>query len=299
MQAPSNEAGSPRRAAFGFLLDFQFLIELFVLFNFIVLILDIYLAHSENEFYWRAEYFPVYFSVVASVILIVALTARQIWRREAVWRDLGYLVGWVAVATGLAGVIYHLDSQFFYEKTLRSLTYTAPFVAPLALVGIGLLLIMNRMVPATSREWAGWILLLTLGGFFGNFVLSLADHAENGFYRPIEWLAVASAAIAVGFLLVPLIMPVTGGYLALCALVLLFETVIGTVGFVLHNLANLYGPSPRLFENLATGAPPLAPLLFANLSVLGWIGLWALSKHLPGQAQAETGNWKMETGNQI
>jgi len=293
----ADRTGKQHRVLFGFLVDFQLWIELFVLFNFLVLILDIYLAHSENEFYWRAEYFPVYFSAIGSAILFLGLVARQYWRREAVWRDLGYLVGWVSVATGLAGVIYHLDSQFFYEKTLRSLTYTAPFVAPLALVGIGLLLIMNRMVPVDSREWGEWILMLTLGGFFGNFVLSLADHAENGFFRPIEWLPVVSSALAVGFLLTPFLTPVTRGYLSLCALVLLGESFIGVLGFILHNLANLHGPSPRLFENLATGAPPLAPLLFANLSLLGWIGLWALGRHLPETIQTEMGIWKFETGN--
>jgi len=286
MEEASRWASVPGRS-FLFLLDLQLWIELFVLFNFVVLVLDIYLAHSENEFYWRAEYFPIYFSAASSILLPVGLITGQFWRREAVWRDLGYLVGWVSVATGLAGVIYHLDSQFFYEKTLRSLTYTAPFVAPLALAGVGLLLIVNRMVRADTREWAEWVLMLTLGGFFGNFVLSLADHAENGFFRPIEWLPVAGSAFAVSFLLVPFLMPVTRRYLGLCALVLLFQTLIGGLGFILHNLANLRGPSPRLFENLATGAPPLAPLLFANLSVLGWIGLWAMSRHVPKGRNAE------------
>lgn len=284
MAGENSQVSVPRRS-FEFWYELDLLLELFVLFNFFVLVLDIYLAHSENEFYWRAEYFPVYFSAVASVILLAGLIARRRWRLMAVWRDLGYLVGWVSVATGLAGVIYHLDSQFFYEKTLRSLTYTAPFVAPLACTAVGLLLIMNRMVAADSREWAEWVLMLTLGGFFGNFVLSLADHAENGFFRPIEWLPVAGSAFAVGFLLVPFLMPVTRGHLGLCATVLLFQALIGALGFVLHNLANLYGPSPRLFENLATGAPPLAPLLFANLALLGWLGLWALSRHLPSHTQ--------------
>jgi len=91
----------------------QLVIELFVFFNFLVLAFDIYLAHSENEFYWRAEYFPVYFAAAGSVILFVGLMARQRWRRLDAWRDLGYLVGWASVATGLAGVIYHLDRQFF------------------------------------------------------------------------------------------------------------------------------------------------------------------------------------------
>ena len=85
---------------------------------------------------------------------------------------------------GLTGVILHLDSQFFHARTLRSLTYAAPFAAPLAYTGLGLLLIVNRMVEPDDIEWAQWVLLLALGGFAGNFVFSLTDHAMNGFFNP-------------------------------------------------------------------------------------------------------------------
>ena len=62
--------------------------------------------------------------------------------------------------------------------------------------GLGLLLIANRMVDSQSPEWAYWILLLALGGFVGNFVFSLTDHAQNGFFHPIEWVPVVSSALA-------------------------------------------------------------------------------------------------------
>jgi hypothetical protein len=257
-------------------------LEIFALLNFIALGFDIFLAHSENQFRRSAEYFPVYFEAAGSLILLAGILARERWHRIAVWRDLGYLVGWTSVVTGLAGVIYHLDSQFFYERTLRSLTYAAPFAAPLALAGVGLLLILNRMIAPGSRLWAEWVLLLTAGGFFGNVVLSLADHASNGFYRSVEWLPVVTGAFGVSFLLVPLMMPVTRRYLALCAWVLLIEAGVGALGFVLHNLANLRGSSARVFENFTAGAPPLAPLLFVNLALLGWMGLWSLRQQLNG-----------------
>jgi hypothetical protein len=268
--------------------DARAALELFVLFNFVVLGFDIFLAHSENQFRRHAEYFPVYFAGAAAVLLIVGLLAKEIWHREAIWRDLGYLVGWVSIVTGLAGVIYHLDSQFFYERTLRSLTYAAPFAAPLAFTGIGLLVIMNRMVGPGSRLWAEWVILLTAGGFFGNFVLSLTDHAANGFFRPIEWLPVVTSAFAVSFLIVPFLVPVTRRYLGLCALVLLVQAGVGVVGFVLHSLGNLKGPSVSVFENFIAGAPPLAPLLFPNLALLGWIGLWSLSRERQPQSVVQT-----------
>lgn len=38
---------------------------------------------------------------------------------------------------------------------------------------------MNRMVDPESLKWAQRVLLLTEGGFIGNFIFSLSDHAGN------------------------------------------------------------------------------------------------------------------------
>lgn len=252
----------------------QIWVELFVISNIGFLTFDIYLAHSVNQFRREAEYIPLIFSACSPLVLVIALALRSRW--IAVWRDLGYLVGWAAVVVGLTGVILHLQSQFFYERTLRSLTYSAPFAAPLAYTGLGFLLIMNRMVEPGTLEWAKWVLLLALGGFVGNFVFSLSDHAENGFFHPLEWAPVVASALAVGFLVVPLIMPVARRYIELCLAILLLEAGVGLWGFVLHVEGNLQGPSVHAFDNFIYGAPPLAPLLFPNLMVLGIIALWQL-----------------------
>lgn len=253
-------------------------VELFVLVNLAFLTLDIYIAHSINQFRRSAEYVPFYFSLCAPAVLAVGLAAEHKWHHSTVWRDLGYLVGWSAVAVGVAGVVFHLDSRFFYERTLKSLTYAAPFAAPLAYSGLGLLLIMNRMVDSKTLEWGQWVLLLALAGFFGNFVLSLTDHASNGFFRSAEWIPVISSAVAIGFLIVPLLMPVTSKFLQLCAAVLGLQVVVGVLGFCFHAEANLRGPSVYIWDNLVNGAPPMAPLLFVNLVLLAVIGLWVIHK---------------------
>jgi hypothetical protein len=251
-------------------------IEAFVIFNYLALVLDIYIAHSSNSFRRSEEYIPLYFSAAAALLLALGLTAREKLSLESVWRDLGYLTGWISVIVGIAGVVYHLDSQFFYEKTLKSLTYAAPFAAPLAYTGLGLLLIMNRMVEPASREWASWLILLAAGGYFGNFVLSLADHAADGFFRPVEWLPVISAAFATSFLLIPVFMTVRKAYLRTCGGVLLIQGLVGVLGFFFHAQENMRMGSIFSFETIVNGAPPMAPLLFPNLIPLGIIGLWAL-----------------------
>jgi len=176
--------------------DPQLWVELFVTVNLAILAADIYLAHSVNHFQKAAEYIPLYFSIGAPEVLGIVIALRWIWGVQSAWRDIGYLIGGLAVLVGLGGVLYHLESRFFLDRTLKSLTYAAPFAAPLAYTGLGFLLLMNRMVVARSAEWARWVILLALGGFFGNFVLSLTDHASNGFFARTEWIPVISSAFA-------------------------------------------------------------------------------------------------------
>jgi hypothetical protein len=249
-------------------------VEGFATLNIAFLTFDIYLAHSVNQFRRPAEYIPLIFSALAPCVLVVALG--QWRRRHILWVALGRLVGWSAILVGLTGVILHLQSHFFLERTLRSLTYSAPFAAPLAYAGLGFLLVVNRMVDTDSVEWAQWVVFFTLGGFFGNFVFSLTDHAQNGFFYPVEWVPVVASAFAVGFLVVPLVMPVSRRFIELSAAILMLEAVVGVWGFLLHAGSNLRGPSIHMFQNFIYGAAPIAPLLFPNLMVLGAIGLWQL-----------------------
>jgi hypothetical protein len=255
------------------------LLELFILFNLGFLTLDIYMAHSTNGFREPAEYVPLYFSAAAPVILFVGLVFAD--RRKIIWRITGHTVGWSAIGIGLAGVLYHLNSSFFHEHTLKSLTYSAPFAAPLAYTGLGFLLILNRMVATDSLEWSQWVLFMALGGYAGNFIFSLTDHAGNGFFNPVEWVPVAASALAIGFMLTPLLVKVTRGFLGLCVFVLVLEAAIGVWGFVLHASANLRGPSVHAFDNFVYGAPPFAPLLFPNLVALGLLALWRMWQFVP------------------
>jgi hypothetical protein len=255
-----------------------FLLELFVLFNLGFLALDIYLAHSTNNFRESAEYIPFYFSACAPAILLIGLVLSE---RRSLRKILGHAVGWIAILVGLVGVLYHLNSSFFYEHTLRSLTYSAPFAAPLAYTGLGFLLVLNRMVDPNSLEWSQWVLFMALGGYAGNFVFSLMDHAGNGFFNPVEWIPVAASALAIGFLLMALLVKVSRGFLGLCVVLLLLEAAIGVWGFVLHASANLRGPSVHAFDNFVYGAPPFAPLLFPNLVALGLLALWRMWQFVP------------------
>ncbi len=267
--------------------DMELLLELFVAANLAVLAGDIVLAHSVNHFRNPAEYIPLYFSAAAPVVLLVLDLLRWRWGFRAAWRDVGLLVGGLSVLVGLGGVLYHLQSSFFLQHTVASLTYAAPFAAPLAYTGLGFLLLANRMVSPRTIEWARWVVLLATGGFFGNFVLCLTDHATNGFFLKTEWIPVLSSALATGFLIVPVLLPVTRRYLDVCLGVLGVQALVGILGFCYHLRMNLMEPGASLFEKSVNGAPPMAPLLFPNLVGLTLIGLWELAAHLPDESAVD------------
>jgi hypothetical protein len=171
------------------------------------------------------------------------------------WRWPGFLVGAAAIFIGVAGLILHLDSHCFRVQTLDSLVYTAPFAAPLAYTGLELLLLMNRMVAADNLDWPRWVIFLALGGFVGNFIFSLADHAQNGFFHWTEWIAVAASAFAVGFLLIPIVIFVNRAYVALCIWVMVVQAGVGMLGFYFHLMANLYGPTAGPIRQLHLRRP--------------------------------------------
>jgi hypothetical protein len=105
-------------------------LEAFVIFNFLSLTGDIAIAHSENRFRVHIEYLPVGFSLLAALLLAAVLRLRLRFNRQRAWGLLGHVVGWASIVVGAAGVIYHLDSQFFYERTLKSLSTPLPLPLP-------------------------------------------------------------------------------------------------------------------------------------------------------------------------
>ncbi|MEO6602725.1 MAG: hypothetical protein ABIQ16_22770 [Polyangiaceae bacterium] len=245
-------------------------VEWFVAANLAFLGVDIALAHAANAFKQRAEWAPIAFSLIATLLLV----PMTLGRRSSIWRAVERAIGAGAILVGVVGVAFHLRSAFFEEQTLHNLVYSAPFVAPLAYVGVGLLLLLVRAQPAESREFAWWLVLLALGGFIGNLGLSLLDHAQNGFFRWTEWIPVIAAAFGASFLFVTCWQP-EAVIVRATRVVLAVEATVGVLGFALHLTADLQRPGVRVIDGLLFGAPAFAPLLFTDLAALGAIALWA------------------------
>jgi hypothetical protein len=248
-------------------------VEWFVVSNIAFLGFDIFVAHQENAFARRAEWAPVIFSGLA----VLALLPMTFGRRATVWRLLDQAVAVVSIVVGVTGMVLHLESAFFQQQTLSNLVYSAPFLAPLAYVGVGLLLLLVRMEAPNSAAFGGWVVFFALGGFVGNFGMALLDHAQNGLFRWTEWIPVVSAAFAVGFLFLVVLrreMPL----IRITYAVLALQVAVGVLGFGLHVAADLGRRTLPFVQRFVFGAPAFAPLLFADLAVLAALGLWAMSR---------------------
>ena len=260
------EGASPRRALR------HLLVEAFAVANLAFLGFDVALAHWSNDFAHPAEWAPVGFSAVATLLLLPGLARGRYYRGVQRW--IGMLVGGASIAVGITGMFLHLESTFFAKQSLANLVYTAPFAAPLGYAGVGFLLLLNRMEPISSASWGPWVIFLAMAGFVGALAVSLGDHAQNGFFERAEWIPVVSAALAASFLLTAMVRPGDATFFSVCLALMSIQVVVGALGFLLHARADLAGVSESMRDNLIFGAPVFAPLLFADLALLAAIGLW-------------------------
>ena len=265
-----NTAGSIDQALHGR----RLIVELFATGNLAFLALDVYIAHLANHLEHPSEWIPVGFSAVAPLLLLPGLIRRRL---DGSWATVaGLVIGGLSILVGVTGLVLHLQSAFFVSRTLKNLVYTAPFIAPLSYAGVGLLLLLGRLERTDAEAYSRWVTLLAFGGFFGNFGLTLADHAINGFFHWTEWIGVFAAALASSVLLMVWRWPTDGSLLVAAAVTMVGQIVVGIAGFWLHARSLPAGAWLRL-EMLSHGAPPFAPLLFVDLAVLALIGLHGLA----------------------
>src|SRR5204863_335745 len=142
-------------------LDHRLGLELFVLVNLAFLSLDIYLAHSVNDFGRRAptafgrgiEYVPLYFSLAAPGVLLAGLVVGEWGGFRPAWRDLRHLGLCAAVllaqaAVGLLGFYYHAAADLRRPSGdwFENLVHGAPVLAPLLFPNLVLLALLGLWV---------------------------------------------------------------------------------------------------------------------------------------------------------
>ena len=256
--------------------------------------IEVYLAHGADGTIVPSEWYPIFYGFSSSVLLVLAGLLATRHRTAASVLATATLVG--SALIGFLGVYFHLARAVLptapagERLTLNLLVWAPPVLGPLSYSLAGLLGISAAWEesPPTSgrlviyREHAIHLpysktraFIFTVGmGTLAALVSSVLDHARTGFDGAWLWYA---AAIGVFGTVVPVAYAAmdkpsridTFSYIA----AMLFLIVTGVLGAFLHIRSDLVFASTVVIERFLRGAPPLAPLLFSNMGMLGLIAL--------------------------
>lgn len=260
---------------------------LFAGINFLFVFLDVVIAHAVNQFSPRIELIPVFFAVTAGGFSIYLAIKKKPGNLDDILISLLLLSG---VGVGVLGFLLHLGSKLPEKMSdgslMEILIYGAPLVAPLSIAGIALVALLGAIQqrdetgsPLFLPRLGHWLVhndifvingLLVLG-LVGNFFLSL-EHAQSEFRVWTQWIPIAVAAwtaLICGLLGWTPVLSRRWSALLIASLVLCMVT--GTLGFLFHLRASLPLDGDHALEKMLYSTPLFAPLLFADLGLLGLI----------------------------
>lgn len=262
--------------------------------NEIFLGVDIYLAHQISGTIVPREWIPIIFGPVAGVLLLVAGAIALRNRPAATVLATGVLLG--SIVVGLLGAYFHLVRAVLptgpegEQITVQLLVWGPPILGPLMFAMVGLLGISAAWVedpPDSGRlrllggahlqlplsKTRAYFLIVALGTL-ATLLSSVLDHARTGFDTPALWIPTVVgtfatvSALGLGWIDRP-----NRGDLTIYVVAMLLLIVTGLIGAALHVDDNLTSRGAFVAERFIRGAPFLAPLLFANMGMLGLIVL--------------------------
>jgi hypothetical protein len=262
--------------------------------NQLFLSLDIYLAHHLNGQLSRNEWIPIGFGVIAGVALLLAGLIAL--RRRPLATILANLIFISSVVVGVLGMYFHISrtslpgSPISTPEAVGILIFAPPILGPsvfilVAVLGISaawietptdsgrLQLLGNRRVQMPYSKTRAYFFIVGIGILI-TLISSVLDHARINFENPWVWLPAmggifaAVVAVTLGVIEKP---SRTDLMTYTAAMVMLL--VMGGVGFLLHLNSNLVAQGTIIIERFLRGSPALAPLLFANMGLLGLLVL--------------------------
>ncbi len=275
-------------------LDRDQVVLLLTAFMLFMLGVDTFLAHSISGTIRPGEWIPILFGPAAGALL--GLAGLIALRRRTAANIFASIVFLASLAVGALGTYFHLARAVIpaapagQQFTTAVLLYAPPVLGPLtfalvAVLGISAAWQEEKVDSGRLRLFGGLRLNMPLSKTRAYFLLvavftlatlisSVIDHARTNFVNPWLWLPTFAGAFAtLAALFTGVIMKPTRGDLAVYTAAMLLMMAVGAVGAGLHVLANRTGQGALIIERMIRGAPVLAPLLFANMGLLGLIVL--------------------------
>jgi len=256
--------------------------------------LDTFLAHSTSGTIRPNEWIPILFGPTAGVLLLFAGLVAL--RRRSLASSLATVVFVASMVVGGLGAFFHLartvqpGAPAGQQVTLDLFVLAPPVLGPLAFALVGLLGVSAAWVedPPNSGQLVlprgrrlqlpypksqAYFFAVSMGVLVA-LISSALDHARAGFTNPWLWLPLGAGVfgmvVAAG--LGMLTQPTRADLLTyLAAMVLLIG--VGGLGALLHVQSDLALHNAILAERFLRGAPFMAPMLFANMGLIGLIVL--------------------------
>jgi glucan phosphoethanolaminetransferase (alkaline phosphatase superfamily) len=263
--------------------------------NALFLAFDHYLAHSISGTIVPREWIPIVFEPVAGALLL--LGGLIALRRRPLATVIGAVTLLASIGVGFLGAYYHLLRSLLLtapageQVRLSFLVWAPPILGPIFLAFVGmvgisaiwiedppgsgvLILLGGRKLRMPYSKTRAYYFLIGLG-ILAATLSSVMDHSRIHFQNPWFWVPTAAGVFGT-------VVAVTMGALEerrrfdllTYAGSMLLLMLVGAVGAVLHVENNLSVGGAIVVERFIRGAPLMAPLLFANMGLLGLVVLF-------------------------
>jgi len=256
--------------------------------------LETYIAHLISGTIVPYEWIPIIFGPSAGVLLLLAgLLAR---RNRPLATIMATVVFLSSIIVGLLGAYFHVMRAIIPAAPLGEavsvplLVWAPPILGPLTFSMVGLLgisaawiehppdsgtliLLKERKLHLPYSKTRAYFFIVGMGAL-ATVISSVLDHARTDFSNPWLWVAtgIGIFGTAVAVFMGAIDNPNRLDYITYAAAMLLM-ILAGVVGLILHLRTDLTAGGAVIPERFLRGAPPLAPLLFADIGAIGLIAL--------------------------
>jgi hypothetical protein len=246
------------------------LILLFLALNYLIVFLDVTIAHAADAFSPVYEWIPVLFCPLATIAAILVLFKPK----PGIINTLHMGLNLLGICIGVLGFIFHFMGVIGGNSfSLTKLVGGNPVFAPLAFIALGIIGAIAGMDDRPRLKRYGltqktrWLLMATGFWFFATALVAFFDHASTQFGNFYTWFPVYIGFFAASVVFLQAFSSLDKMTSRLFAITVVLSMLIGLLGFILHLSADLSGGFS--WRRVFYGAPGLAPLLFCDLAIWG------------------------------
>jgi len=240
--------------------------------NYLIVFVDVLIAHSLGGLFPVYEWIPIIYSPFGALAaFLLLLNPHPGWEQK-----FHILMMTIGIFIGLLGLGFHLQGASAGNVvSLAGLINASPIFAPVAFIALGSIGALTAMDDHPDIRKYGltqktrWLLLITAFWFFATAAVAFLDHARAGFTNLYTWIPIYSGFFAGIVLALQAYSKPDNQLSFLLGFALALNVAVGILGFSFHLSVDLAGCGYFDWVRLFYHAPFLAPLLFSDLGIWG------------------------------